>query len=441
MELYEGGNLKDVQTFCGGRFQEQEAKFYAAELVLALEYVHTMGFVYRDLKPQNVLVQGDGHIRLTDFGVAQHGDHMDNALGGPSFNGATDDRVRLRSISFVGTMDYMAPEMIQQKAQSTDVDWWTLGCLLYELLYGTPPFSHYDVDSNQETGGSEQDPAALFKEILKCRVQFPTEPRVSGECKDLLRRLLEKSPEKRLGHGFGANEVKQHKFFQGVQWALVGNQSPPVVAVGSSSCVRRFYPVNLGSEALEELAGIEQALLGKFDSGDWTWAHHSAAQPEDDDVVVVPKAAEKPAPLSRSGSATSDPEDTCDEELDRCLLVILSKEQQCRECLTLDKRMCLTTKYQRNELFSRASPQRSLRHTSSFIDSMLRKSRDSFRPQSSDASLSASSVRTASSFRVQTSSELGGGDEVREFQSAAARIAKDKSAWTIFTDRAVTFLD
>lgn len=396
MELYEGGNLKDVQTFCGGVFQEREARFYARELVLALEYVHTMGFVYRDLKPQNVLLHRDGHIRLTDFGVAQHGDHV-GALGDP-FSGA-DDRVRLRSTSFVGTMDYMAPEMIQQKAQSTDVDWWTLGCLLYELLYGTPPFSHSEVDSNQDGDPSsgDPDPATLFKEILKCRVHFPAEPRVSNDCKDLLRRLLEKNPEKRLGHRFGASEVKHHQFFHGTQWALVGNQPPPVVMVSSSSCVQRFHPSN---EALKDLVGIEQALLGTFDSGDWTWAHYGGDQsvckvpdsePEDEVVIALPVV--KPPPLSRSSSATSNPEDTCDEELDRILLVL--PEAPCQECNSLDKHLCLQTKYQRNELFSQPS-QRSLHRASAFIDTMLRKSRNSFRQQGSEAF----SLRPSSSFRL-----------------------------------------
>lgn len=377
LEFYQGGNLKDVQSFCGGKFQEQEARFYAAELVLALEYVHILGFVYRDLKSQNVLVQSDGHIRLTDFGVAQHGDYICHA----SYKGS-DDRVRLRSNSFVGTMEYMAPEMIQQKAQSSDVDWWTLGCLLYELIYGNSPFhlhSQGDIDSNQEAA----DPAALFKEILKCRVQFPIEPRVSEDCKDLLRRLLAKNPEKRLGHGFGAYEVKQHRFFQGIQWALIGNQPPPLV-VSSYSCTQRYHPSNLSSEALAELAGIEQALLGKFDSSDWTWAHHSVDQqvcgdsesePEDDSVVVL--ATEKPLSLSRS-SSTSNPEDTCDEELDKALIQV--DDEQCRACKALDKRLCLQTKFQRNELFCQP-PQRSLHRGSSFIDAMLRKSRESFRQQ------------------------------------------------------------
>ncbi|TYZ69459.1 hypothetical protein PybrP1_002753, partial [[Pythium] brassicae (nom. inval.)] len=175
LEFCEGRTLRDVQDFCGGMFTEEEAKFYAAEVVAALEFVHAMGFVYRDLKPQNVLVQRDGHIRLADFGVAQFGDSSRDAADtyDQPIRRDANDRIRLRSNSLVGTADYMSPEMILQKPQSSDMDWWALGCLLYELLYGVGPFQARTCNPDDGAG----DPAAQFRAILRCRVSFPATPK------------------------------------------------------------------------------------------------------------------------------------------------------------------------------------------------------------------------------------------------------------------------
>ncbi|GLD94187.1 hypothetical protein PINS_up002798 [Pythium insidiosum] len=272
LDFHAGGSLEDVRVACGGTLCERDVLFYAAELVQTLEYVHTMGFIHRDLKPQNVLIASDGHIRLTDFGVAREGlavsasksswthdgyasdgatttatstssspkwgtdvedsdhgfdeDHAHEVVTPPVF--LSDDRLRCRSTSLVGTPEYMPPEMIlQHETQSTDLDWWALGCLLYELLYGVPPFR-----PPTSNGGCTSPTKALFRRILRGRdaLRFPSSPRVSERCKDLIRQLLTTDVSKRLGHDGGATQVKQHAFFHQVRWALLQHERiPPVV--------------------------------------------------------------------------------------------------------------------------------------------------------------------------------------------------------------------
>lgn len=316
LEFCEGRTLRDVQDFCGGRFTEQEAKFYAAEVLAALEFVHAMGFVYRDLKPQNVLVQRDGHIRLADFGVAQCGDAGWDALDTDDTQQQqhcqrdANDRIRLRSNSFVGTADYMSPEMILQQPQSSDMDWWAFGCLLYEVLYGVGPF--------QSASEAAIDPVSQFRAILECRVSFPATPKVSTECKDLLRALLTKDPTARLGHCRGARDVKRHPFFSGVQWALLGHRVPPVTvatpavavhSLGSPLCLRI-----VGSELVDDIAAIEARTLGEFASGEWTGRRLDPCCEcglEEDEL-------EARSPQTLSVYSTGD--DTCDEEFDPVVL-------------------------------------------------------------------------------------------------------------------------
>mmetsp|Transcript_1390 Transcript_1390/g.1262 ORF Transcript_1390/g.1262 Transcript_1390/m.1262 type:complete len:133 (+) Transcript_1390:924-1322(+) len=112
------------------RFEEKRAKFYAAQIVLALDYLHELGVVYRDLKPENILMDGDGHICLTDFGMAK-------VL-----------KKNEKTNSFVGTPEYLAPEIIDGKGHSFEVDWWALGIFTYEMLIGLPPF--YNREQNTQ---------------------------------------------------------------------------------------------------------------------------------------------------------------------------------------------------------------------------------------------------------------------------------------------------
>lgn len=146
LDFINGGHLF-FQLYRAGTFSEQLAKLYTAELVLAVAYLHSQGFVHRDLKPENVLLDSEGHVKITDFGLAK---------------GNLSDAEGQRTNSFIGTMEYMAPEIIAGKGHGKAVDWWSVGILLYEMLCGMPPFR------------SKTRPS-LQKLILSGKVKFPSE--------------------------------------------------------------------------------------------------------------------------------------------------------------------------------------------------------------------------------------------------------------------------
>ncbi|KDO22279.1 AGC protein kinase [Saprolegnia parasitica CBS 223.65] len=180
------------------RFKEPRAQFYAAEITLAIEYVHNLDIIYRDLKPENVLLDENGHIRLTDFGLSKEGIQDD-------FSGAN---------SFCGTPEYLAPEILNRAGHGRAVDWWSLGALLYEMLTGLPPFYCRDRDK-------------LFEKIRQGELTFPKY--LSPAAVDLLARLLERDPTKRLGTGpTDAGEIKSHPFFKEIQWDLLALGQVPV---------------------------------------------------------------------------------------------------------------------------------------------------------------------------------------------------------------------
>lgn len=176
-----------------GKFPENRAQFYAAEIVCAIHYIHELDVVYRDLKPENVLLTSDGHIRLTDFGLSKEG--ITNSSSGAH--------------SFCGTPEYLAPEILRRVGYGRAVDWWGTGALLYEMLTGLPPFYC-------------QDRAKLFEKIKNDELQYP--PLVSQPARHLLQGLLTKDPTKRLGSGpTDAEEIKCHSFFSNIDWVRLAN--------------------------------------------------------------------------------------------------------------------------------------------------------------------------------------------------------------------------
>jgi len=170
-----------------GKFPEPRAAFYAAEIVLALSYIHAMDIIYRDLKPENVLLDAKGHVRLTDFGLSKEGISL-------SSSGAT---------SFCGTPEYLAPEILNRQGHGRAVDWWSLGALLYEMLTGLPPF--YDRDREK-----------LFENIRKGHLDFRS---LTPRAQALLKGLLTKDPLKRLGSDEkDAKSIQSHEFFHDIEW-------------------------------------------------------------------------------------------------------------------------------------------------------------------------------------------------------------------------------
>ncbi|POS86783.1 Pkinase-domain-containing protein [Erysiphe pulchra] len=230
MEYCSGGEFfRALQTRPGKCIPEDDARFYAAEVIAALEYLHLMGFIYRDLKPENILLHQSGHIMLSDFDLSKQSDPggkptMILGRHGPSTNSlpTIDTRsciANFRTNSFVGTEEYIAPEVIKGCGHTSAVDWWTLGILIYEMLYGTTPFK-----------GKNRN--ATFANIMKDEVPFPDHsgsPQISNLCKSLIRKLLIKDENRRLGARAGASDVKAHPFFRTTQWALIRHMTPPMI--------------------------------------------------------------------------------------------------------------------------------------------------------------------------------------------------------------------
>uniref|UniRef100_A0A9J7ZDI3 non-specific serine/threonine protein kinase n=1 Tax=Cyprinus carpio carpio TaxID=630221 RepID=A0A9J7ZDI3_CYPCA len=168
-------------------FTEEDVKFYLAELALALDHLHGLGIIYRDLKPENILLDEDGHIKLTDFGLSKESiDHENKAY------------------SFCGTVEYMAPEVVNRRGHTYSADWWSYGVLMFEMLTGTLPFQGKD---RKET----------MTMILKAKLGMPHF--LSSEAQSLLRSLFKRNPSNRLGAGpDGVEEIKRHPFYATIDW-------------------------------------------------------------------------------------------------------------------------------------------------------------------------------------------------------------------------------
>ncbi|CAI4036145.1 hypothetical protein SMKI_14G3640 [Saccharomyces mikatae IFO 1815] len=223
MEYCMGGEFfRALQTRKTKCICEDDARFYASEVTAALEYLHLLGFIYRDLKPENILLHQSGHIMLSDFDLSiQAKDSKVPVVKGSAQSTLVDTKIcsdGFRTNSFVGTEEYIAPEVIRGNGHTAAVDWWTLGILVYEMLFGFTPFKG---DNTNET----------FTNILKNEVSFPNNNEISRTCKDLIRKLLTKNESKRLGCKMGAADVKKHPFFKKVQWSLLRNQEPPLIPV------------------------------------------------------------------------------------------------------------------------------------------------------------------------------------------------------------------
>lgn len=237
MEYCMGGEFfRALQTRETKTISENDAKFYAAEVTAALEYLHLMGFIYRDLKPENILLHQSGHIMLSDFDLSKQSESTKNpeisfsksshGLGSSNYNSpAVDTKACIdgfRTNSFVGTEEYIAPEVIRGKGHTSAVDWWTLGIFIYEMLFGTTPFKG-------------KDRKKTFANILKKDVKFLETQSISSNCKNLIKKLLIKDDTKRLGSKAGASDIKSHAFFKNTQWALLRHQEPPMKPVLSKS--------------------------------------------------------------------------------------------------------------------------------------------------------------------------------------------------------------
>ncbi|GME85994.1 unnamed protein product [[Candida] boidinii] len=264
MEFLPGGDLMTM-LIKWQIFTEDVTRFYIAECVLAIEAVHKLGFIHRDIKPDNILIDMRGHIKLSDFGLSTgfHKTHDSNYYRKlleqdkqPQNNNIMNSRNsvmvdpinltmsnrqqmqtwrksrRLMAYSTVGTPDYIAPEIFLNQGYGQECDWWSLGAIMFECLVGWPPFC-------------SETPKETYRKIINWQetLQFPEDVHLSPESEDLILRLLTNA-EGRLGRHGGANEIKSHPFFRGVDWNQIREVEAPFIPRLRSITDTRFFPTD-----------------------------------------------------------------------------------------------------------------------------------------------------------------------------------------------------
>ena len=281
MEFLPGGDLMTM-LIRWQIFTEDVTRFYMAECILAIEAIHKLGFIHRDIKPDNILIDIRGHIKLSDFGLSTgfHKTHDSNyykkllqqdevnaaagslqkpqmgIVAGNNGGGSGNNRNtmfvdaihltmtnrqqiqtwrksrRLMAYSTVGTPDYIAPEIFLYQGYGQECDWWSLGAIMYECLIGWPPFC-------------SETPQETYRKIMNFEqtLQFPDDIHISYEAEDLIRRLLTHA-DQRLGRHGGADEIKSHPFFRGVDWNTIRQVEAPYIPKLSSITDTRFFPTD-----------------------------------------------------------------------------------------------------------------------------------------------------------------------------------------------------
>ncbi|KAJ7498896.1 kinase-like domain-containing protein [Mycena latifolia] len=264
MEFLPGGDLMTM-LIKYDTFSEDVTRFYMAECVLAIDAVHQLGFIHRDIKPDNILIDKNGHVKLSDFGLStgfkKHHDAnyyqrlLENNGQAPAQ--ASRNSVMVNSInltmtseaiqtwkanrrklaySTVGTPDYIAPEIFQQKGYGKECDWWSLGAIAFECLVGYPPFCS---ESTHDT----------YQKIMQWQyhLAFPDDVHLSKQAEDLVRRLVT-SADRRMN----IQEIKKHPFFYGVDWTTLRNIDAPFVPHLRSITDTSYFPTNELDQVPEE---------------------------------------------------------------------------------------------------------------------------------------------------------------------------------------------
>ena len=227
MEYLPGGDLmallikKDI-------LNENEAKFYISELILAIESIHKLDCIHRDIKPDNILIDSNGHIKLSDFGLAKVSEKIFENQKDESFN--INKLSHKKNYSCVGTAYYVAPEVLNKKGYNQNIDWWSVGVIFFEMLVGYAPFC------------SKETTEVCYK-ILHWEkyLEIPKKVKISKEAEDLIRKLINNSNE-RLGKN-GVDEIKKHPFFNDIDWDNIKNLKPPFIPQLNSDYDTKYFEI------------------------------------------------------------------------------------------------------------------------------------------------------------------------------------------------------
>mmetsp|Transcript_7366 Transcript_7366/g.12380 ORF Transcript_7366/g.12380 Transcript_7366/m.12380 type:complete len:522 (+) Transcript_7366:80-1645(+) len=228
-----GGDLYYLLSRCK-KFKEPQARFYAGEVFLAIQHLHGLGVIYRDLKPENVLLDSDGHVKLTDFGLSKESETAE---------------------TFCGTPVYLAPEIWLRKTYGFEVDWWSLGCVLFEMVCGLPPF----------WGDTIKD---VYKKVINTQPKFP---QMSADCQSLIEGLLTREAPQRLGSKENGEDIKRHDFFAHQSWddLFSKNIKPPFKSKsGNQEDTNNFHKAFTNQRPIDSVANaslLDASQQANFD--------------------------------------------------------------------------------------------------------------------------------------------------------------------------------
>ncbi|XP_006365254.1 probable serine/threonine protein kinase IRE [Solanum tuberosum] len=282
MEYLNGGDLFSLLRNLGC-LEEDMARIYIAELVLALEYLHSLNIIHRDLKPDNLLISPSGHIKLTDFGLSKVGlINSTDDLAGPSVPSSAylgEDRSKMDENSLkreqrqknavVGTPDYLAPEILLGMGHGATADWWSVGVILFELLVGIPPFN-------------AEHPQQIFDNIINRDIPWPKIPEeMSVEAYDLINKLLNENPIQRLG-ATGSGEVKRLPFFRDINWDTLARQKATFVPSADAHDTSYFMSRYIWNPEDENVNGGSD-FYELSESGSASFGSSSYSNPQDEE--------------------------------------------------------------------------------------------------------------------------------------------------------------
>ncbi len=198
---------------------EEYIKFYSSEILCAIEFLHHKGYIHRDIKPENILISITGHIKLSDFDLSTKSNFIHYDVIKKYYFGNIkyiNHEPHINSNSFVGTPEYIAPEIINNKFYNSSVDWWEFGILLYEMKFGYTPFKGYKMEDT-------------FSNIINLDINFDKKILISSDLKNLIKSLLNKKLNKRIGSKYGSYEIKNHCFYNEINFQLIMNYKPPII--------------------------------------------------------------------------------------------------------------------------------------------------------------------------------------------------------------------